>query len=112
MKTNSTIDEYVASVPLAARPVFDELRQLVRVTVPDAKEVYSYGIIGYKIDDKRARVFISGWKDHVAMYPVPRDLELQEKLAPYIRGKGTLWFALNQPLPKPLIANVVGALVS
>jgi uncharacterized protein YdhG (YjbR/CyaY superfamily) len=111
----TTVDQYVASVPPAARPKFDELRQLVRAAVPQAKEVFSYGIVGYKIDDKRARVFISGWKDHLAVYPIPRGQELQTMLAPYItyiRGKGTLWFKLDEPLPTSLIKTVVEALVS
>jgi len=108
----TTVDQYVASIPVAARPSFDELRQLVKATVPQANEVFSYGIVGYKIDDKRARVFISGWKDHLAMYPVPRSNELQKELAPYIKGKGTLWFGLDESLPKSLIKKVVEALVS
>lgn len=108
----TTVDEYIASVPLAARPKFDELRQLLSETIPQAKEVLSYGIVGYKIDDKRARVFISGWKDHLAIYPVPRDKELQIVLAPHIRGKGTLWFRLDEPLPKAQIRAAVAALVS
>lgn len=108
----TTVDEYVASVPKAARPKFDELRQLVKSALPNAKEVFSYGIVGYKIDDKRARVYISGWKDHLAIYPVPRGKDLETKLAPYQKGKGTLWFNLDQPLPKALIKTVVEALVS
>ncbi len=108
----ATVDQYIASIPLVARPKFDELRQLVKDTVPHAKEVLSYGIVGYKIDDKRARVFISGWKDHLAVYPVPASNELQEMLAPYKRGKGTLWFRLDEPLPRSLIKTVVEVLVS
>lgn len=103
----ATVDEYIASVPAAARPKFDELRLLVKNALPHAQEVLSYGIVGYKIDDKRARVYISGWKDHVAVYPIPKNNELQEKLAPYIKGKGTLWFDLDEPLPRPLIKKAV-----
>lgn len=105
------IDAYIASVPDQARAKFDELRTLVRGLLPDATEVVSYGIIGYKIDDKRSRVFISGWKDHLGMYPVPKDEALRAELMPFIKGKGTLWFALNQPLPKVLIKRAVKALV-
>ena len=101
---------YVAAVPRAARPLFDELRTLVKAQLPHANEVASYGIIGYKIDDKRARVFISGWKDHLGVYPVPKDEALQAELAPYRKGKGTLWFMLDAPLPKALIRRVVAAL--
>lgn len=110
--TSTTVDEYIANVPAAARPKFDELRQLVKAALPNAKEVMSYGIIGYKIDDKRARVFISGWKDHVAMYPIPKDEALQTQLMPYAKGKGTLWFKLDEALPKTLIETAVKVLAS
>ena len=102
----TTVDEYIAQVPTVARPLLDDMR------LPDAVEVLTYGIVGYKIDDKRARVFISGWKDHVAMYPIPKDEALQSKLQPYIKGKGTLWFELDQPLPVDLITTTVESLAS
>lgn len=108
----TTVDEYLANVPAAARPKFDELRQIVRDTLPSSKEVLSYGIVGYKIDEKRARVFISGWKDHLAIYPIPKDAGLQKQLAPYIKGKGTLWFPLDAPLPTALIIHVVQELAA
>jgi len=107
-----TVDAYVASIPAAAQPTFLRLRELVREQLPDAKEVLSYGIVGYKIDDKRARVYISGWKDHVAMYPVPKNERLQSELQPYIKGKGTVWFSLDVPLPVRLIQESVADLTS
>ncbi len=109
--TVQTVDGYVASVPRAGRPLFDELRNLIRAELPHAVEALSYGIIGYKIDNRRARVFVSGWKDHVAMYPIPRSPELQEQLAPYIKGKGTLWFPLDKPLPSHLIKRAIRELI-
>ncbi len=111
-KPTVTVDEYVAQVPTAARPLFDELRAIVRAELPKAREVVSYGIVGYKIDDKRARVFISGWKDHVAMYPIPKDEKLQEALRPYTKGKGTLWFTLDKKLPVGLIKQTIKALTA
>jgi uncharacterized protein YdhG (YjbR/CyaY superfamily) len=106
-----TVDEYIANVPAAALPSFTTLRKIVKAQAPDAKEVVSYGILGYKVDEKRARVFISGWKDHVAIYPVPKDDKLRDELQPYIKGKGTLWFRIDQPLPEDLIKRSVIALL-
>lgn len=111
IKKSTSVDEYIASVPAAARPQFDTLRELVRGMLPNAKEVLSYGIVGYKVDDKRARVYISGWKDHVAIYPVPKSESLQAELKPYIKGKGTLWFPLDTPLPVALLERTVTALL-
>ena len=113
MTENKTeqVDTYVAAVPTAARSLFDELRALVKAELPQAHEVMSYGIVGYKPDPKkRAVVFISGWKDHLGVYPVPRDEQLQKDLEPYIKGKGTLWFQLDKPLPKELLRRTVRAL--
>lgn len=107
-----TVEDYIARIPVAARPHFDELRNIARGALTLANEVLSYGIVGYKIDDKRARVFISGWKDHVAVYPIPKNPKLQEELKPYVRGKGTLWFPLDTPLPRELIKQVMLTLVS
>lgn len=107
-----TVVEYISQIPPMTRPMFDELRTIVLAELPHAQEVVSYGIIGYKIDDKRARVFISGWKDHVAMYPIPKTPSLRAKLAPYIKGKGTLWFPLDQPLPTKLIKQTTIALTT
>lgn len=108
--STKTVDDYVSSVPVVAKKHFDELRTAVLSTLPDAEEVVSYGILGYKPGGKRAVVYISGWKDHVALYPVPRTPELHEALQPYIKGKGTLWFGLEKPLPTALIQEVIEAL--
>ena len=106
-----SVEEYVSMIPPAARSQFNQLRTIVKSILPQANEVLSYGIVGYKVDNKRARVFISGWKDHVAMYPVPKDQQLQKDLKPYIRGKGTIWFKLDEQLPKTLIKKVVKGLL-
>jgi uncharacterized protein YdhG (YjbR/CyaY superfamily) len=106
-----TVEDYVKRIPEASRAQFDELRGLVKNIIPHAEEVLSYGIVGYKLDEKRARVFISGWKDHVAIYPIPKDPQLTEQIQPYIKGKGTLWFSLDKPLPKALITKVVKELI-
>jgi len=107
----TSVEQYVQRVPAAARPQFDQLRQFVRGLLPDAQEVLSYGILGYKTDAKRAKVFISGFKDHVAIYPVPADPALQDELKPYIHSKGSIWFALDEPLPLELIRRVVEGLL-
>lgn len=105
------VDAYIASVPNNAKKDFNQLRSIVKKVLPNAKEVLSYGIVGYKTDEKRPRVFISGWKDHLAIYPLPKNPSLQKELKPYIKGKGTLWFKLNELLPEELIKRVVSDLV-
>lgn len=102
----------MAQVPGAAQAHVAELRRLVRAVAPKAEESLSYGVVGYRpVPKKRAHAFISGWKDHVAVYPVPKDEELEAELQPYRRGKGTLWFPLDTPLPADLITRTFQALM-
>lgn len=107
----ATVDEYEANVPANALNTFKDLRRLMQEAAPQATEVISYAIPAYKIDNKRAVVYISAWRDHVAIYPVPHDEKLQKDLKPYIKGKGTLWFPLDKPLPVKLINAIVKALI-
>ena len=111
LSSPKTVEDYIKSIPAASRKQFDNLRNIVKKELPDAEEVLSYGIIGYKVDEKRARVFISGWKDHLAIYPVPKNEALKAELTQYIKGKGTLWFDLAKPLPVKLIQKTVQALL-
>lgn len=107
----ATVEEYLASVPTQARPLLDELRSIVRGVVPEAEEVISYGLIGYRLPgERRVRVFVSGWKDHVAVYPLPKHAELAAEVKPFQRGRGTLWFPLDAPLPADLIRRVAEAM--
>lgn len=107
----ASVDEYLAAVPTAAKERFDELRGIVRGVLPDAREVISYGILGYRMNPKRrAVVYIGAFRDHVSIYPIPHDPDLAERIAPYQRGRGTLWFPLDQPLDEALTRAIVSAL--
>lgn len=88
------------------------MRDLAQADAAGAKEKLSYGIIGYVPEGRRrAYVFVSGWKDHVALYPVPADPELATELEPFHKGKGTLWFPLDADLPSDLIRRTTRALL-
>jgi hypothetical protein len=59
----NSVEAYVAAIPAAARPLFDELRSWVKSELSHAHEVVSYGVIGYKFDPKkRGVVFVSAGK--------------------------------------------------
>ena len=47
------------------------------------------------------------------MYPLPEgDPTLDEAIAPYVAGKGTLKFPLAEPIPYELIARVAARLLA
>ncbi|MBN8657915.1 MAG: DUF1801 domain-containing protein [Anaerolineae bacterium] len=107
-KTNfQSIDEYIAECPPESQDYMQQIRKLIRSLVPDAKERISYQIAAFERNGKNI-IHFAGWKKHVSLYPVPAGSEAFERqIAKYVDGKGTLKFALDEPLPLKLIERVV-----
>lgn len=106
----ATVDEYLSSFPEPVRHRLEAVRRIALDVVPEAAERISYGIPAVAAGGRDV-VFYSGWKRHVALYPVPEgDRTLERELAGHRAGKGTLQFRHDQPLPEDLVRRVVAAL--
>jgi uncharacterized protein YdhG (YjbR/CyaY superfamily) len=107
MDADPSVTDYLERLPTEARVALDSVREVIRGIAPEAAEVISYGIPTFTIGG-RAFVHVGAWKRHLSLYPVPSgDPGLDEAMAPYRSGPGTLRFPLDQPLPLGLIAQVV-----
>jgi uncharacterized protein YdhG (YjbR/CyaY superfamily) len=105
----SSVDEYIASFPTDVQEVLQQVRRTIRAVIPDAGEKISYQIPTITVDGK-ALLYFSGWKEHIALYPIPpTDEELAKWIEPYRAGKGTLKFPLNKPIPYDLITRLTEA---
>ena len=107
-KTNfQSIDEYIAACPPESQAYLKQIRKLIHTLVPDAKERISYQIAAFERNGKNL-IHFAGWKKHVSLYPVPAGSEAFERqVEPYVDGKGTLKFPLDEPLPIKLIERVI-----
>ena len=107
-KTNfQSIDEYIAACPPESQKYLQQIRKLIHTLVPDAKEKISYQIAAFERNGKNL-IHFAGWKQHVSLYPVPAGSEAFERqIAKYVDGKGTVKFALDEPLPIKLIERVI-----
>jgi uncharacterized protein YdhG (YjbR/CyaY superfamily) len=105
----ASIEDYLRSVSPQAKPILEEIRQLIHAKVPDAKETISYQMPAFKL--RRTFIYFAAFKQHVGVYPpVKGDKALMDALLPYAGEKGNLKFPLNQPMPYELIGRVVVAL--
>jgi len=104
----TTVNEYIKAQPQAAADRLTAIRELFHEVLPESKESISYDIIAFSFG--RQRLYFSGYKDHIGMYPLSEDIpELNVALAPY-RGKGTknaLHFKHTQPLPLDVIKQII-----
>ena len=102
----TTVDEYIASCPDDVQEKLGEIRRRLRGAVPDAGETISYGIPTMTLHGRHL-VYFGAWKHHIAVYPVPAaDQALEQEIAPYRAGKGTLRFPLRKPIPYDLIERL------
>lgn len=105
--TASSIDEYIAEFPPETREVLEEVRALIKAAAPEATETISYAIPTFDLNGKHL-VHFAGYAKHVGFYPVPSGLEaFTEELKPYKRGKGSVQFPLDRPMPADLIRRIV-----
>jgi uncharacterized protein YdhG (YjbR/CyaY superfamily) len=101
-----TVDEYLKAFPPPVRSMLVKIRQTIKKTAPEAEELISYGIAGYKY--KGMLIYFAGFTNHVSVYPAPRGAkEFKNELAVYKGGKGTVQFPLDKPLPLGLIQRIV-----
>lgn len=104
---HASVPAYIASFPPQAKQILNQIRSLVRETVPDADESISYDIPCYKRNGKPV-IYFAGFKNHVSVYPAPRGISpFKEELAAYKGGKGTVQFPLTGPLPAELVRRIV-----
>ena len=102
-----TIDEYIAAFPKEVNEILQTLREAIKEQAPEAVEAISYQMPTFKLNGKNL-VHFAAFKNHIGFYPTASNLESSIKeAARYRTGKGTLQFPLDQPLPMPLIRNIV-----
>ncbi|MDO9495052.1 MAG: DUF1801 domain-containing protein [Nocardioides sp.] len=109
----SDIDEYVASLAPDCAQAVQRVRELAHEELPGLSETIAYNMPTFQRAG-RSVLHVAGWKTHVAIYPEPPapadDAGLVLDLAPYASGKGTLRFALAEPLDEQLVRRTLRAL--
>jgi uncharacterized protein YdhG (YjbR/CyaY superfamily) len=106
------VDDYIESFPANVQAVLRELRTVMRQAEPRAGEKIAYQMPTLTLDGKNL-VHFAAWTRHVSVYPAPAgDTAFEEAIAPYRTAKGTLTFPLTEPIPYPLVGQVVELLAA
>jgi uncharacterized protein YdhG (YjbR/CyaY superfamily) len=91
----------------------NEIRDIVRALAPDAVEVFSYRIPGFKLNGK-ALVWYAAFTHHTSLYPMTADIRRANAAAleGYKMSTGTVQFPLDRPLPVALVKRLVKARIA
>lgn len=88
-----------------------ELKECILKVEPNATELFNYNIPAYALTEggkREQQIMIAGYKKHVGLYPHPTTMEkFASELSGYKRGKGSVQFPLDEPLPKELIVRMI-----
>lgn len=104
----ATVEAYLASVPEDRRAALEDLRRTVAAAAPDAVEVIAYDMPAYRLGGRFMCSF-GAYKRHYSLFPASQAVidTLGDEVAPYVKGRGTLQFPADRPLPLDLIARIV-----
>ena len=103
--TVETVDQYIDAQEEAARPYLNEVRQILRTAIPEAREKISWSMPTLW---KGANIIhFAASKKHLGLYPGDEAVAaFADRLADYDVSKGTIRLPYAKPLPKELIAEI------
>jgi uncharacterized protein YdhG (YjbR/CyaY superfamily) len=104
------VDGYLDRLDEPKRSTLQQLRRTILELLPDAEETISYGMPAYKVQGKTIAGF-AAFKNHLSYLPHSGSVldKLGDALTSYESTKGSLHFAVDQPLPRDLVRRLVEA---
>ncbi len=100
------IDEYILQFPTEIRQKLQKIREIIAIAAPEASEKIAYGMPTFFLNGNL--VHFAAFKNHIGFYPAPSGItNFQAELETYKKGKGSIQFPLDQPLPAALIRSIV-----
>lgn len=107
----NTVEEYFNAQPENVKNALLLMKQYILEVVPNAEELINYNIPAYNLiqgGKREQQIMIAGYKQHVGLYPHPTTIEkFDEELKAFKKGKGSVQFSLDKPLPKELIISMI-----
>ncbi len=101
-----TIDAYIALCPVAYRQKLQQLREVIKETVPEATEAIRWNMPSFLYHGILVQFMLH--KNHIGFYPFPSGVEsfLKESFR-YKTGKGSIQFPLKEDIPFELVKKIV-----
>jgi uncharacterized protein YdhG (YjbR/CyaY superfamily) len=108
MASPTSVEDYMAALPEGRRTALERLRKTIKAAAPEATDAISYQMPAFK-DHGRPLVCYAAFKDHYSLYPMSMKVieAHKEELKPYLTGKGTIRFDLDEPIPAALVKRIV-----
>lgn len=113
MPAPASVDEYLKGLPKPSRAALEKLRKTIKAAAPNATDAISYQMPAFKVDG-RPLVAYAAFKDHCSLFPMSMKVieDHRNELEPYLSGKGTVRFDMDEPLPAGLVKKIIKARIA
>ena len=112
---SDAVDVYIAQAPAGVRPRLRAIRKAIRAVAPDATEVISYGMPGFRYPGYEHRGLFAWFalqSKHIGLYVrVPTIADHRRELAGYGTTKSAVHLPLDREIPVQLVQTLVRASV-
>jgi uncharacterized protein YdhG (YjbR/CyaY superfamily) len=104
------VTAYISAQPEPQRSTLSAMRATIGSLLPRAEECLAYGMPSWRVDGTAVAGIAAG-KQHCAFFPHSGTAldGLADTLTGYDLAKGTVRFAVDTPLPTPLVRAVIKA---
>ncbi|NVJ85347.1 MAG: DUF1801 domain-containing protein [Algoriphagus sp.] len=101
----SSIEEYFSWFPPEIQSKLQQIREILKKALPEAKEVISYHMPAFKTSE--VLVYYAAMKNHLGFYPTGSGVsEFKDQLKEYVIGKGVIQIPYDQEIPEELITQI------
>jgi uncharacterized protein YdhG (YjbR/CyaY superfamily) len=101
----NTLPEYLSTLSPEMQETMLQIRNTIATAVPEAKEVFSYQMPGFKLHG--SLIWFAAFKNHYSVFVVPKVLDLfREELKSFETSKSTIQFPLDYPVQVDLIIRM------
>ena len=104
----ASVDEYLRGLPDDRREAMSLLRRTIRAAAPDATEVITYKMPGFKMNGTFL-VSYDSFKRHYSLFPASQVVveALGDEIRPYLAGRSTVRFPVDRPIPVDLVTRII-----
>jgi uncharacterized protein YdhG (YjbR/CyaY superfamily) len=105
----SSVDDYLAGLPEDRREVIQQLRQTIAAAAPEATETIAYQMPAFRSHGSQFLVSYAAYKKHTSLFPASGAViaALGAELTPYLAGKATVQFPVDEPIPLAMVTRIV-----
>lgn len=113
MEKHTSVEAYFEALSERSRVELGRLRAAIQAAAPEATDAISYGMPAFALHG-RSLVCYAAFKDHCSLFPMSMQVieSHREELEPYLSGKGTIRFGMDERLPTALVKTIVRARVA